>query len=209
MAGGHEPRNRFRSMASYEKRKTPMSSSPTATPSVATYNIDPAHSSAHFKVRHMMISNVRGEFGKISGTLKFDAANPANSSITAEIAVHSINTREPDRDKHLKSADFFDVENHPTIRFQSKKVEPIGAGEYKVTGDLTIRGTTREVVLQVEGPTPEVKDPWGNMRLGAEASGKISRKDFGVVYNAAMETGGVMIGDEIEISLAIELVKAA
>ena len=186
-----------------------MSSSSTAAPSVATYTIEPAHSSAHFKVRHMMISNVRGEFGKISGTLKFDAANPANSSITAEIAVHSINTREPDRDKHLKSADFFDVENHPTIRFQSKKVEPIGAGEYKVTGDLTIRGTTREVVLQVEGPTPEVKDPWGNMRLGAEASGKISRKDFGVVYNAAMETGGVMIGDEIEISLAIELVKAA
>jgi len=186
-----------------------MSSSPTATPTVATYNIDPAHSSAHFKVRHMMISNVRGEFAKVSGTVKLDPSDLAHSSITAEIDVHSISTREPDRDKHLKSADFFDAENHPTIRFQSKKIEPISAGEFKVTGDLTIRGTTREVVLQVEGPTPEVKDPWGNTRLGSEASTKISRKDFGVVYNAAMETGGVLIGDEIEISLAIELVKAA
>jgi polyisoprenoid-binding protein YceI len=186
-----------------------MSSSQTAVPAAATFNIDPAHSSAHFKVRHMMISNVRGEFAKISGTVKFDPANPSNSSITAEIDVHSISTREPDRDKHLKSPDFFDAANHPTIRFQSKKVEPISAGEFKVTGDLTIRGTTREVVLQVEGLTPEVKDPWGNTRRGVEASGKISRKDFGVIYNAAMEAGGVLIGDEIEISLAVELVKAA
>jgi len=185
-----------------------MSSSSTAAPAAATYNIDPAHSSAHFKIRHLMISNVRGEFGKVTGTAKLDAANPSNSSVTAEIDVHSINTREPDRDTHLKSPDFFDAATHPTIRFQSKKVEAIAPGEYKVTGDLTIRGTTREVVLQVEGPSQEIKDPWGNARLGAEASTKISRKDFGVTFNAAMETGGVMIGDEVDISLAVELVKA-
>jgi len=186
-----------------------MSSSSTAAPSVATYTIEPAHSSAHFKVRHMMISNVRGEFGKVSGTVKFDPANLADSSITAEIDVHSINTREPDRDKHLKSPDFFDAANHPTIRFQSKKIEPDGPGEYKVTGDLTIRGTTHEVVMHVEGATPEIKDPWGYTRRGAEATTKISRKDFGLAYNAVLETGGVMVGDEVEISLAIELVKAA
>jgi len=186
-----------------------MSSSPTAAPTPAIYTIEPAHSSAHFKVRHMMISNVRGEFGKVSGTVKFDPANLGESSITAEIDVHSINTREPDRDKHLKSPDFFDAGNHATIRFQSKKIEPDGPGEYKATGDLTIRGVTREVVLQVEGPTAEIKDPWGNTRRGAEATTKISRKDFGVTYNAVMEAGGVVIGDEVEVSLAIELVKAA
>jgi polyisoprenoid-binding protein YceI len=186
-----------------------MSSSPTAAPAAAIYTIEPAHSSAHFKVRHLMISNVRGEFGKVSGTVKFDPANLADSSITAEIDVHSINTREPDRDKHLKSPDFFDAANHPTIRFQSKKVEPDGPGEYKVTGDLTIRGTTHEIVLQVEGPTPEIKDPWGYTRLGAEATTKISRKEFGLSYNPVLEAGGVMVGDEIEISLAVELVKTA
>jgi polyisoprenoid-binding protein YceI len=186
-----------------------MSSSSTAVPTAATFNIDPAHSSAHFKIRHLMISNVRGEFGKVTGTVKFDPANPAASSITAEIDVHSINTREPDRDKHLKSPDFFHADNYPTIQFQSKKVEPISAGEFKVTGDLTIRGTTKEVVLQVEGPSSEVKDPWGNTRRGVEASTKISRKDFGITYNAPMEMGGVMLGDEVDISLEIELVKAA
>jgi len=186
-----------------------MSSSSTAAPAPTTYTIEPAHSSAHFKVRHLMISNVRGEFGKVSGTVKFDPANLADSSITAEIDVSSINTREPDRDTHLKSPDFFDVANHPTIKFQSKKIEADGPGEYKVTGDLTIRGATQEVVMHVEGPTPEIKDPWGNTRRGAEATTKISRKEFGVAYNAVLETGGMMLGDEVDISLAIELVKAA
>src|SRR5690349_20564149 len=124
---------------------------------VTTYNIDPAHSSAHFKVRHMMISNVRGEFGKVAGSVRFDPQNPSASAITAEIDVNSINTREPQRDAHLKSPDFFDAGKFPTIRFASKKVEKDGAGSYKVTGDLTIKGESREVVLTVDGPTAENK----------------------------------------------------
>ena len=186
-----------------------MSSTPAAVPTAATYTIEPAHSSAHFKVRHLMIANVRGEFSKVSGTVKFDPSNPAASSIAAEIDVNSINTREPDRDKHLKSADFFDAANYPTMKFQSKTVAADGPQGYKVTGDLTIRGTTREVVLNVTGPTPEVKDPWGYTRRGAEGVAKISRKDFGLTYNPMLETGGVVIGDEVEISLEVELLKTA
>ena len=186
-----------------------MSSTSGAAPKVATYTIEPAHSSAHFKVRHLMIANVRGEFSKIRGTVTFDASNPAASSISAEIDVSSLSTREPDRDKHLKSADFFDAEKYPTINFQSKKVEADGPEAYKVTGDLTVRGVTREAVLDVTGPTPEIKDPWGYTRRGAEAVTKISRKDFGVAFNPLMETGGVVIGDEIDISLEVELVKSA
>jgi polyisoprenoid-binding protein YceI len=186
-----------------------MSSTSTAVPTVATYTIEPAHSSAHFKVRHLMIANVRGEFTKVSGTVKFDPSNPANSSVKAEIDVNSINTREPDRDKHLKSADFFDAVNYLTITFQSTKVEPDGAEAYAVTGDLTIRGMTRPAVLHVVGPTPEIKDPWGYTRRGAEATTKISRKEFGLNYNAILEAGGVAVGDEVQITLELELVKSA
>jgi polyisoprenoid-binding protein YceI len=185
-----------------------MSSTPAAVPGAATYTIEPVHSSAHFKVRHLMIANVRGEFSKVSGTVKFDPANLADSSIAAEIDVNSINTREPDRDKHLKSADFFDAANYPTMKFQSKKVEADGPEGYNVTGDLTVRGVTHEVVLHVTGPTPEVKDPWGYTRRGAEGVAKISRKEFGLTYNPVLEGGGVMVGDQIEISLEVELVKA-
>jgi polyisoprenoid-binding protein YceI len=156
-----------------------------------------------------MIANVRGEFSKISGTVTADPSNPGASSVTAEIDVNSINTREPDRDKHLKSADFLDVATYPTIKFQSTKIEPDGPEGYKVTGNLTVRGATREVVLNVIGPTPEIKDPWGYTRRGAEAVAKISRKDFGLTYNPILEGGGVMVGDEIEISLEVELVKTA
>lgn len=184
-----------------------MNSVPAAASAAATYTIEPAHSSAHFKVRHLMIANVRGEFSKVSGTVVFDASNPAASSITAEIDVNSINTREPDRDKHLKSADFFDAGNYPTMKFQSKKVEADGPQAYRVTGDLTIRGNTHEVVLAVTGPTPEIKDPWGYTRRGAECAAKVSRKDFGLLYNPVLETGGVVVGDEIEISIEVELVK--
>jgi polyisoprenoid-binding protein YceI len=186
-----------------------MSSTAAATSGAVTYTIEPAHSSAHFKVRHLMIANVRGEFSKVSGTVTIDPSDPAASSITAEIDVHSINTREPDRDKHLKSPDFFHAENYPTIKFQSKRVKQEGPEAYEVTGDLTIRGVTHEVVLHVTGPTPEIKDPWGYVRRGAEADAKISRKDFGLAYNPLLETGGVVVGDEIEISLEVELVKAA
>ena len=186
-----------------------MSSMPAAVSPAATYMIEPAHSSAHFKVRHLMIANVRGEFSKISGTVKIHPSNPDAISITAEIPVDSINTREPDRDKHLKSADFFDAANYPTMKFESKKVEADGPEGFKVTGDLTIRGVSHEVVLDLIGPTPEIKDPWGYTRRGAEGTAKISRKDFGLTYNQALETGGVVIGDAIEISLEVELVKTA
>jgi polyisoprenoid-binding protein YceI len=176
--------------------------------SQVTYQIDPAHSAAHFSVRHMMISNVRGEFTKVSGTVQYDAANPANSSVEALIETASINTCEPQRDTHLKSADFFDVEKFPEIAFRSKSVAA-GDGELQVKGDLTIHGVTREVALTVEGPTPEAKDPWGNQRIGASATTKINRKDFGLGWNVVLEAGGVLVGEEIKISIDLEAVRQA
>ncbi|MGH9663299.1 MAG: YceI family protein [Bryobacteraceae bacterium] len=184
-----------------------VATSPSAAKSALTYTIEPAHSSAHFKVRHLMISNVRGEFKKIGGTVVFDPQNPAASSVTVEIDVNSISTREPDRDAHLKSADFFDAAKYPVLRFQSKTVERSGPDQYKVTGDLTIRDVSREVVLKVEGPTEEIKDPWGSFRRGAEAATKVNRKDFGLTYNQVLEAGGAMIGDHVEIGLDVELVR--
>jgi len=186
-----------------------MSSTSPVAPAVATYSIEPAHSSAHFKVRHLMISNVRGEFSKVSGTVTTDPSNLETASITAEIDVNSISTRVPDRDKDLKGADFLDAEHHPTITFKSKSVKADGPEGYKVTGDLTIRGNTREVVLDVIGPTPEVKDPWGYTRRGVEATTKINRKDFGVSFHSVLDTGVIMVGDEVEISLELELVRSA
>ncbi len=175
---------------------------------MSTYNIDPAHSNAAFKVRHLMISNVKGEFAKVKGSAEFDPAGPTTARIEAAIDVNSINTREPDRDTHLKSADFFDAANFPEITFRSTRVTPESDNEFKVTGDLTIRGTTREVTLDVE-TTPEIKDPWGMTRFGATASTKIKRKEFGLHWNQALETGGVVVGDEVQITLDVELVKAA
>lgn len=174
-----------------------------------TYQLDPAHSSAHFVVRHMMISNVRGTFTKLEGTVEYDPEKPTETKIDAAIDAASISTREPQRDAHLRSADFLDVEKYPTITFRSKRVEPEGEGEGKVTGDLTIHGVTREVTLNVEGPTPETKDPWGNLRRGAAATTKIKRSDFGLTWNAALETGGFLVGDEIKIEIEVELVKPA
>ncbi len=171
-----------------------------------TYTIDPAHSAVHFSVRHMMLSNVRGEFTKLSGTVKFDPQNAAGSSIEATIDATSINTRDSQRDGHLKSADFLDVEKFPTINFQSKQIQLHTDGA-QVTGDLTIHGVTREITLDVEGPTAEIKDPWGKQRVGASATAKLSRKDFGLVWNAALETGGVMVGDEVKITIDVEAVR--
>lgn len=171
-----------------------------------TYQIDPAHSSAHFSVRHMMISNVRGEFTKMSGKVVWDAENPANSSIENSIDASSINTRDAQRDGHLKSADFLDVEKYPSIEFRSTKVES-NDGEIRVTGDLTIHGVTKSVVLDVEDATPETKDPWGNVRIGASATTKIRRKDFGLTWNAALETGGVLVGEEVKISIEVEALR--
>lgn len=186
-----------------------MSTSPTAAQSAATYTIDPSHSGVHFKVRHLMISWVRGEFTKISGTAAFNPANPSASSVTAEINVNSINTREPDRDKDLLSANFLDAAKFSTITFRSTKIEHDGNDEYSITGDLTIHGVTKQVVLDVDSVTPEIKDPWGFLRIGAAATTKISRKEFGLTYSPVLETGGVIVGDEIDISLDVEFVRKA
>jgi polyisoprenoid-binding protein YceI len=171
------------------------------------YTIDPAHSTAGFKVRHLMVANVRGEFSGVAGTVVFDAGAPGNSRVEARIDATTIHTRDEQRDAHLKSADFLDVEKFPAITFVSKKIAGAG-GEWKVTGDLSIHGVTKEVTLDVEGPAPEAKDPWGNVKSGASAVTKISRKDFGMVFNMALETGGVMVGDEIAITLELELLRS-
>jgi polyisoprenoid-binding protein YceI len=173
------------------------------------WQIDPAHSAAHFSVRHLMISNVRGEFTKLSGSAIINPADPAKSSVEITIDAASLNTREPQRDEHLRSADFFDVANHPTLTFRSKRIEGLGAGNFKLTGDLTIRGVTKEVTFDVEGPTASVKDPWGNVRAGVSASAKINRKDFGLAWNSLTEAGGVVVGDEVKIAVEAELIQQA
>lgn len=174
--------------------------------STTKYQIDPAHSSASFSVKHMMIAKVHGGFEKLSGVLLHDATHPARSTVEVEIDAASITTREPQRDAHLKSADFFDVEKFPTLTFRSTGVE--GAdGELKVKGDLTIRGVTQPIVLTVEGPSTELKDPFGHVRIGASATTKIKRKDFGLTWNAAIETGGVLVGDDVTINLDVQFIK--
>ena len=173
----------------------------------AQYEIDPAHSRAHFKVRHLMVSNVRGEFSKVTGTVVFDAGNLSNSKLEAVIDASTVNTSEPQRDAHLQSADFLDVANFPTIILVSKSFVRTGPDTLKVVGDLTIHGVTREVVLSVEGPTEEVKDPWGNMKAGASATTKINRKDFGLTWNQALEAGGLLVGEDITITLDVELTR--
>lgn len=175
---------------------------------MTTWKIDSSHTSATFSVRHMMVTNARGEFQKVSGTVRFDRAAPEKSEIEAVIDVASISTRDAQRDAHLKSADFFDLENHPQITFKSKSIRATGPSAYAVTGELTLRGTTREVTLDVEGPSPELKDPWGGTRIGAGATTKIKRSDFGLKWNAALEAGGVLVGDEVTIHLDVQLVRA-
>lgn len=180
----------------------------TAATKTAIWNLDPVHSVAEFKVKHMMISNVKGQFTALSGSLALDETDLANSRVEATIDAASINTREVQRDAHLKSADFFDVENFPTLSFKSTSVKRTGDDELGVTGDLTIHGVTREVAFNVEGPTAPAKDPWGNKRIGLSAVTKISRKDFGLTWNAALETGGILVGDDVTITLDIQFVKA-
>ena len=172
-----------------------------------TYSIDPIHSAAGFKVRHLMVSNVKGEFSGVTGSVIFDPSNPANSKVEAAIDATTVNTRDEQRDTHLKSADFLNVEQFPKITFISKKVEPMGGHEYRVTGDLTIHGVTKAVVLDVEGGHAEIRDPWGNVKTGASATTKINRKDFGLVWNVALETGGVLVGEDVTISLELELTR--
>ena len=171
------------------------------------WKIDPAHSSAQFVIRHMMITNVRGGFSGLQGTVVYDPADLNASSVDVTIDPNSLSTGDATRDTHVKSADFLDVEKYPTITFKSKKITKDGDG-LKVIGDLTIHGVTKEVVLNVEGPTEEQKDPYGNIRVGGSATTKIKRSDFGLKWNAALETGGIMLGDELKIELDVSLIKA-
>jgi polyisoprenoid-binding protein YceI len=173
----------------------------------SNWQVDPAHSSAQFSVRHMAISTVRGAFSKVSGTVVLDDKDISKSTVDVTIDANSVDTREPNRDNDLRSDKFFDVAHFPTMTFKSTKVEQLAPGKLKVTGDLTIRGTTKEVVLDVEGPTAPVKDPWGNVRAAASASSRINRQDFGVKWNAALDNGGVVVGDEVSIVIDVELVK--
>ena len=176
--------------------------------STTSWNIDPAHTVAEFKVKHMMIAHVRGQFSRVSGVLTLDESDLANSSVEASIEAASIETHNEQRDGHLKSADFFDVEKFPTLSFQSTQIKRVQDGEISVEGDLTIRGVTRAVKFDVEGPTPPTKDPWGNTRVAISASTKINRKDFGLTWNTGLEAGGVLVGDDVTITLEAEFVKA-
>jgi len=171
------------------------------------WEIDPAHSSVQFSVRHMMVSNVRGEFGKISGRIHVEGRNLSTARVEAAIDATTINTRNEGRDKHLKSADFFDADQYPTIEFKSKRVEAVRDGGFRLVGDLTMHGETREVALEVEGPTPEIKDQRGNARVGASATGKVNRKDFNILWNRALDGGGVVVGDDVSIIIDVELIK--
>jgi len=168
------------------------------------WDIDPGHSVASFKVRHMMVSNVPGEFGKVTGVVNYDPADPTKSTVEATIDTTTLNTRHEGRDKHLKSADFLDVEKFPTITFKSKKVEKAGEGKLKVTGDLTLHGVTKEVVLDVDGPIAPVS-AFGGQKSGATVTTKINRQDFGVSWNKALDGGGVVVGDEVAINIEVEL----
>jgi len=183
-----------------------MSTAATKAPALTTWNIDPAHSHVEFAVKHLMITTVKGRFGIVRGTVRTDDSDPAKGEVDIEIDVDSIDTREAQRDAHLKSADFFDVEKFPKLTFKSTGITDVDGDEFKLTGDLTIHGVTRPVTLDVtsEGRS---KDPWGGERAGFSATDKIKRSDFGLTWNQALETGGFVVGDDVKISLDIELVK--
>jgi len=177
--------------------------------STTTWNLDPAHSTAEFKVRHMMISWVKGKFSGLSGTLTLHESDHTLHEVDATIDVASIETGADDRDNHLKSADFFDAAQFPTLTFKSSKVEPKGSGEFAVTGDLTMHGITKPVTFAVEDFSEPSKDPWGNQRIGLVATTKINRKDFGLTWNTTLEAGGVLVGEDVTITLDVQFVKAA
>jgi polyisoprenoid-binding protein YceI len=173
----------------------------------ATWNIDPAHTQSMFTVRHMVITNVKGQFDKTTGAVQLDDKDVTKSSVEATIDVKTVNTRVQARDDDLRSPNFFDVAKYPTITFKSTKVEKAGEGKLKVTGNLTIHGVTKPAVLDVEGPSAEIKDPWGNVRRGLTATTTINRFDYGLEWNKAVEAGPV-VGKEIKIEIEAELVKA-
>ncbi len=178
----------------------------TAT-ALTTWTIDSVHTNVEFAVRHLMIATVRGRFAELSGTVITDATDPAKGHVDLRIDAASIDTRQPQRDAHLRSADFFDVENHPALTFRSSRIEDVKGNRFKLVGDLTIRGVTREVVLDVtvEG---RGKDPWGGERAGFSATTRINRSEFGLTWNQVLETGGLTVGDEVKIAIDVELIKS-
>lgn len=172
-----------------------------------TYELDPVHSYLGFSVRHMMVSQQRGQFQGVTGTLTLDRENLTRSHVEIAIDVATIHTNHTDRDHHLRSAEFFDVANHPRMTFASREVQVQPDGEVRITGDLTIRGTTRSVTLTAEPLSAESKDPFGNIKIGTSATGKLSRKEFGLVWNAVLETGGVALGDDVKLMLDVQFVR--
>ena len=178
-----------------------------ALATASTWQIDPVHTNIQFSVRHLMISNVKGVFHKFTGAFEIDDKDITKSKASSVIDVNSIDTGIEKRDEDLRSANFFDVAKYPTMTFVSKKFTRVGANKFKMTGDLTMHGITREVVLDMEGLETVVKDPWGNMRRGVTLATKINRRDFGLTYNKVLETGGVVVGDEVAISIEVEMVK--
>lgn len=187
---------------------TTAASTPAAAPvtsPVTRWVIDTVHSEVGFRVRHMMVSWTKGKFDKFEGTLELDANDITRSKVEVSIDVTSINTNAADRDGHLKSPDFFDAANFPKMTFTSQKVEALAGGALRVLGQLEIRGTKKAVALDVEPLSPAAKDPWGNIKRGTRATAKLNRKDFGLNWNSALELGGVLVGDEVEITLEVEL----
>ena len=179
----------------------------SATAATTTWQIDPAHTAASFAVKHLMISTVRGEFKGVTGTVNWDDQDTTKSTVDVTIDANTVNTAEPQRDADLKSDKFFDVAKYPTITFKSKKIEQVSPGKLKVTGDLTIHGITKEAVLAVEGPSASVKDPWGNTRVAISATTKVNRQDYGVKWNANIDGGGVVVGDDVNITIDMEMIK--
>lgn len=178
-----------------------------ASAQVATWTIDPGHSAAQFSVRHMVVANVKGEFDGPVGTVTFDPSDLKTLKVDVTIAAKSVNTRNADRDKDLRSDLFFDVAKFPRMTFKSKRAEAGGPGKLKLVGDLTIKGVTKEVALDVEGPTPEIKDIWGERRIGATATTTIDRREFGLTYNRVLEGGGAVVGDTVNIVIDIEMTR--
>jgi len=181
----------------------------SAAATTTTWQIDPQHTAAGFAVKHLMISTVRGQFKGVTGTVNWDDQDISKSTVDIAIDANTVDTSEPKRDADLKSDKFFDVAKYPTITFKAKKIEQVSAGKLKITGDLTIHAVTKEAVLDVEGPTQPVKDPWGNTRVAANATTKINRQDFGVKWNANMDGGGVVVGDDVAITIDLEMIKKA
>src|SRR5579864_4020967 len=194
--------NRFRSLALLLALFLAVS----AAAQTSSWTIDPKHSTAQFTVRHLAISNVSGNFTNVTGTIDLNEKDITLSQVSAVIDVSSVDTRVSDRDKDLRSPNFFDVEKYPTIEFKSKRIVNSG-GKLQVIGDLTMHGTTREVTLDVDGPTPELNDPWGNVRRGFSASTTLNRKGFGLTYNHALKTGEAVVGDNVKIQIDLELIK--